>query len=77
MRNRPLLILMCGVAAAAFGCEDSKSDTGLPGYCPDPEDPCVTYFSEDPEECENLDTYCEDDQTGFGGNCGCGCIDEC
>jgi hypothetical protein len=43
--------------------------------CPDPNDPSVTYVSTQPL-CQTILFDCEDDQTPFTDECGCGCIDD-
>lgn len=42
--------------------------------CPSPSDPNVTYVSEDPAQCADLDYQCEPDEEQFSDECGCGCI---
>lgn len=48
--------------------------------CPSPDDPNVTYISQDPAECEDWDGVCgalpffADELRPFDSGCGCGCI---
>ena len=44
--------------------------------CPDPDDEGVEYVGDDPLECMAILFACEDDQTEFNNECGCGCIDD-
>lgn len=45
--------------------------------CPDPADPDVSYVSEDPAECADIDFDCfAPDVRPFDNECGCGCIQE-
>jgi hypothetical protein len=44
--------------------------------CPDPTDPRVRYLSTDPGYCAVLYFACEEGETGFTNECGCGCIGE-
>lgn len=50
-----------------------------PADCPDPSDPRVHYLAgsdEDPSACWTIYFTCEEGQTPFSDECGCGCIDE-
>jgi hypothetical protein len=42
--------------------------------CPDPNDPAVEYLSHDPTACAAMLFACEEGQTLFTDECGCGCI---
>lgn len=52
---------------AADGCADDD--------CPDPAHPSVDYISQDPLDCAVIAFACDDGETGFSDDCGCGCID--
>jgi len=45
-----------------------------PKLCPDPEDPDVSYVSDDPSACVDVELPCSDEAFGFNNACGCGCI---
>jgi hypothetical protein len=53
---------------------DAGTDTG--SFCPDPEDPRVTYREDDPARCAQITLSCTEDQNGFDNACGCGCIEK-
>lgn len=56
-------------------CCDDYADACLAGDdCPDPEDPNVSYASQDPQTCTVIFFVCEPGFEYFGGECGCGCI---
>lgn len=60
--------------ACGCGCIDDD-----PMECPDPDDPAVHYIGdshENPALCGVITFGCEEDQTLFTDECGCGCIDE-
>jgi len=45
--------------------------------CPDPDDPAVSYVSQDPAECATIDFDCMDGDTRhFDNECGCGCLQQ-
>ena len=48
-----------------------RRDAGVP----DPADSSVHYVSEDPGPCMVILFGCEEGQTLFSDQCGCGCID--
>lgn len=68
-----------GGAAGGVGTGGSAGTAGTGGIpgCPDPNDPKVHYYGNDPETCAVIDFACSPDQQYFSGACGCGCIDGC
>ena len=65
-------------AAAAGATVDSDGEC-LSGNCPDPADPAVHYVGgsdTDPTVCAKIRFSCEEGQTLFSDECGCGCVDE-
>lgn len=80
-----LALLTLSVAACDAGdpASSDRSDLGADEDCdhpdegcPDPSHPSVDYISQSPLECSVITFACEDGQTGFSNECGCGCIDE-
>jgi hypothetical protein len=59
------------LAGAAFAYEGACEEPP----CPDPDDPNVSYISQDPQECATMMFDCVDPGwTPFSDHCGCGCI---
>lgn len=64
------LILLGGLSLVACG-------DGRPDYCPDPDDPKVSYTGgseNDPSICERIRFLCAQGTTPFSNECGCGCM---
>ncbi len=60
----------CTCAEGAWACDDN--DCSL---CPDPDDPDVTYASDDPAICAVADlAACPEGAEFFDNYCGCGCV---
>ncbi|MFZ4734855.1 MAG: Kazal-type serine protease inhibitor domain-containing protein [Bradymonadia bacterium] len=75
---------VCGADGQTYGnaCEAECAGVEIvamgecgAGVCPDPNDPAVTYVSDDPEMCQVILFRCEPGQEAFSNECGCGCID--
>ena len=67
MTRGVLALLLIGVA-----CGESGTDA-----CPDPADPKVRYIEgtrEDPARCQVIRFACEQGETAFSNECGCGCM---
>ena len=50
----------------------AASDTA--SACPDKDDNGVVYVSDDPSTCTTINFYCQENQTAFSNECGCGCV---
>lgn len=58
----------------ACGCGCIGPGSSNPSTCPDPADPLVHYVAADPSACAAALFACNDEQTTFDDECGCGCI---
>lgn len=66
----------CDDECADYGdcCANVESVCGI--GCPDPNDPDVGYFSQDPNKCATIKFFCAPGHVPFSGECGCGCKKE-
>jgi hypothetical protein len=70
-------LVVCSEAEPPEDIDEELRERGfLPkiNRCPDPDDPNVTYVSEDTAVCDMLGGSCEPGTEAFDNECGCGCI---
>ena len=85
MKTQSLITCFTLAASLALGCTpgddavtgtDENNISGIPETCPDPADDAVHYVSSDPAACLAAFIGCDEGETSFNNDCGCGCIGE-